>query len=92
MSSKQLWLEAPDGQFADSIKWVIEQWDDDEPTAAQILKALDWAAYCGGASTFAMQCLNMELEAALKNEGTTKEQLALQGMLGWRNEAPFAYD
>lgn len=91
MSSKELWLESPDGQFADNLKWIIKEWSD-EPTAAQILKALDWAAYCGGASTFAMNCLNMQLEMALKNEGTTKEQLALQGLLGWRNEAPFVGD
>jgi hypothetical protein len=88
MSSKELWLTAPDGQFADDLKWIIKEWSD-EPTSAQLLKALDWAAYCGGASTFAMQCLNVELDMALKNEGTTMEQLELTGLLTWRNESPF---
>lgn len=88
MSSKELWLEAPDGQFADSLKWTINEWDE-EPKAVQILKTLVWCVYCGGASTFAMKCLNLELDIAMKSEGTTMEELKLLGALIWRNDEPF---
>jgi len=88
MTPKELWLIALDGQFADDLKWIVQEWND-TPTALQILKALDYAVYTGGASTFAMRCLNVELKLALEAEGTTYELLENSGLLAWRNGSPF---
>jgi hypothetical protein len=88
MNQKEMWLIAPDGQFADDLKWIVQEWND-TPTALQVLKALDYAAYTGGASTFAMKCLNIELQLAMDAEGTTYERLMKSRLLTWRDGSPF---
>jgi hypothetical protein len=88
MTPKEMWLVAPDGQFADDLKWIVQEWND-IPTALQVLKALDYAVYTGGASTFAMRCLHVELKIALEAEGTTHEHLEKSGLAIWRDGSPF---
>lgn len=80
---KEIWLTAPDGQFAIELKYLIEEWDD-EPTATQLLKTLDYCAAYAGASTFTMQALNMMYESALTAEGTARSAVETLATLGWR--------
>jgi hypothetical protein len=73
-SIKAILLAAPDSQIDPAVLDIIRKWDDPE-TAANVLEALDCAAYCGGASGFAMGVLDILLQAAIKKENTTYEEV-----------------
>lgn len=69
MTTKEIWLQAPDGQLDDVIKKIIREKWDDEPTAIQILEAVDHCVYYGASSDFVVSALNLMLEQAMKREG-----------------------
>lgn len=84
MTTKEIWLEAPEEQLDNSIKNIIrERWDDD-PTALQILEAVDHCVYWGASSDFVVTALNAYMHAALKREGKTFEQLTTEAT--WRDD------
>lgn len=81
-------LKAPDSQLDDATKAVVRRWDVPE-TAAQVLEALDCAEYGGGASEFTMRILNILLQAAIKAENTTYEDVCKVANATWRTSAPY---
>lgn len=83
MSIKDAWLAAPGDSMNESIKNIIREKWDDEPTAIQILEALDHCIYWGAASGFVVSGLNIMLEHAMKREGLTLDVLVEEAV--WRN-------
>ena len=82
-TTKEIWLQAPEEQLDNSIKNIIrDKWDDD-PTAIQILEAVDHCVYWG-ASLFVVTALNAYMQAALKREGKTFEELITEAT--WRDD------
>ena len=71
---KQMLLAAPDGQLDSSMFPLIEKWDD-QPKAIQILEVLDKCIYYALASGFVIGALEVMLDAAMKSENVTLEQL-----------------
>ena len=84
---KELLLQAPDGQLADSIKPMIQKWDEPEPTALQVLEVLDHCVFSALASEFGMKVLNILYEQAIERENTTKAGVAERAV--WRNSEEF---
>jgi len=82
-SLKALLLEAPDDQLDKSMLPLIEMWDD-EPKAIQILQVLDRCIYSALASGFVVSTLQIMLEAAMKAEQLTLEQLV--PLATWRQD------
>lgn len=78
---KALLLEAPDDQLDHSMFPLIEAWDA-EPKAIQILEVLDKCIYYALASGFAVKALQVMLDYAMTNEGTTLDQL--EPLAVWR--------
>ena len=84
MTTKELWLSAPEGQLDDVIKKIIQEKWDDEPTAIQILEAVDHCVYYGASSDFVVAALNTMLQTAMKEEGL--EYLEFIKDARWRKE------
>ena len=82
---KELFRDAPDSQFADSLKWLIEEWDE-EPTAIQIFKTLDFSARFGGASTMCLSLFEIWLKQLIEDEQTSYEKLVEIAEASWRKE------
>ena len=83
-TTKEVWLEAPEEQMSSSIKNIIREKWHDEPTAIQILEAVDHCVHWGASSDFVVTALNTYMHAALKSEGKTYEQLVTEAV--WREE------
>lgn len=79
---KQLMLEAPPTHLDPTIVALIAAEWDDEPTAIQVLKALDFAIHGGMSSDFATYCLETFLIQRMEIEQLTEEQLIEQAT--WR--------
>lgn len=83
MTLKERMLSAPDSQISDGIKRIIREKWDDEPSAIQILEAVDHCVFWGASSDFVVRALNMYLEMAIKREGTTFKKIIEDAT--WRN-------
>ena len=70
----KLLLSAPDESLDESAKVMIRLWDD-VPTAVQILKVLDISIYAALGSGTAITVMQVMYKEALKNEGTTHEEI-----------------
>ena len=81
-SIKAILLSATDSQIDPAVLDIIRKWDDPE-TAANVLEAIDCAAYCG----FAMGVLDILLKSAIDKEKTTYE--AVVANASWRKSAPY---
>ena len=79
---KKLFLIAPETQISDYAKATIEEWDED-PTALQLLKTLDYCIFTAGASGFAIKTIEVYLDRAIAREATTYEDIVKQAI--WRN-------
>lgn len=77
-----LLLEAPDSQLDATMKPLIKEWSD-PPKALEILKVLDTCVYGALASGFTITALRMLYDSAVKQEGTTHEEVAKSA--SWRN-------
>ena len=86
LSIKTLLLEAPEHQIDPAVLDIIRKWDEPE-TAANVLEALDCAAYCGGASGFAMGVLDTLLQSAIKKENTSYDEVVK--LATWRTSSPY---
>jgi len=80
---KEVWLEVPDSQMAEVIKDIIREKWDDEPSAIQILEAIDYCVHYGASSDFVVSVLDGYMHAALQCEGKTFEELISEAT--WRN-------
>ncbi len=80
---KQILLKAPDTQFDEKLKPYVQKWDD-PPKAVQVLEVLDYVVNGGGASGLVVQVLQIELQRAIAEEGTTREAIVAQAI--WRNQ------
>lgn len=79
---KQILLNAPESAFEPALKELVESWDE-EPTALELLRLLDEAAYIGGANEAVMQILDRCLHDRLGIEGITMDDLI--GEAAWRH-------
>ena len=78
---KQLLMTAPPGQIDDSMKVLIDKWD--EPVKAiQVLEVLDKCVRYSLASSFAIVLLEMIYNDALANESLKHEDVVKQAT--WR--------
>lgn len=68
MSLKSTILAAPDGHLDESVKPLIENWDE-EPTSLQVLEVLDKCVHGGLASDMLMLLFNNVYVQALEKEG-----------------------
>lgn len=68
MNTKQHWLEAPDNVIDQSIREMIRDKWDDEPTSIQILEVVDHVVHWGAGSDLAVHLLDLRLRAALASE------------------------
>ena len=72
---KEQMLAAPEEQLSQPAKDLIIQIWDDNPTAIQLLEAMDWIVYYSLASDFTVSVLDIYLTAALKREEISYEEL-----------------
>jgi hypothetical protein len=85
---KAILLEAPETQIDPEVLKIVKRWAEPE-TAANVLEALDCAAYMGGASGFAMGVFDILLKSAIDNEETTYEAVVAVADASWRKAAPY---
>lgn len=88
-SMRELFLNAPAGQLDPALKPLISKWDD-EPTGIQVLEVLDAAVHCGGASGFAISTLEILLNQAIQDSGTSYEALVAQAV--WRRDGTYQFN
>lgn len=72
---RTLLLAASEAQLDPSMKALIKKWSD-PPTAAEILAVLDQCIYSSLASGVVVATMQMTLDTALMEEGTTHEEVA----------------
>lgn len=82
LSLKELLLQAPAGHIDKSALDLIQTWDD-PPKAIQILKTLDMCVHAGLCTGFVIGVLETMLNAAMKEEGITYEDVVKEAV--WRN-------
>lgn len=75
MNMKERWLDAPDMTLGESVKNLIREKWDDEPTAIQLLEIVDHAVHWGAASDIAVKILDLYLRSALMREGKELEDI-----------------
>lgn len=80
---KEKLLAAPENQIGLGTKQTIEEWEE-EPTALQILKTLDFGVHFGDCSSFVIKVLELLFSTALENEKTTRELVIEKAI--WRKE------
>lgn len=71
---KKLFLIAPETQISDYAKATIEEWDE-EPTALQLLKTLDYCIFTAEASGFVIKTIEVLMDKAIEREATTYEDI-----------------
>ena len=71
---KKLFLIAPETQISDYAKATIEEWDED-PTALQLLKTLDYCIFTAEASGFVIKTIEVLMDKAIEREATTYEDI-----------------
>ena len=80
---KKHFMIAPETQISDYAKTTIAEWDEN-PTAIQLLKTLDYCIYTAEASGFVIKTLEVLMDRAIAAEKTTYEDLVKQAV--WRTE------
>lgn len=81
-SFKSLMLEAPFGHMDQPLRELIEtKWDDD-PSALQLLEALDHIAFCASATPFVQGAIKVLMEIKLEQDKVSYADLIKQA--GWR--------
>ena len=66
-SIRDMFLDAPVGQIDEPLMDVIKKWDN-EPTAVQVLEAIDNAIFCASTSEFVVTVMQMFYEAKPEDE------------------------
>lgn len=80
---KELLLKAPDYQIDESMKEKIKSWSD-PIKAVEILEVLDHCIFASLASGFIIKTLQLLYDIALRDEGTTHEEVVKSAT--WREE------
>ena len=75
MNTKQYWLQAPTNVIDESIRAMIRDKWDDEPTSIQILEVVDHVVQWGAGSDLAVHLLDIRLHAALDSEKKSLEDI-----------------
>lgn len=79
---RDLLLSAPPGQIDQSLKNIIAEFDD-EPSATQLLKALDHAVHYASTSQFTTSVLTALFE---RKSSTEKEEATKFANQNWRKQ------
>lgn len=80
---KELLLKAPDYQLDESMKEKIKAWSN-PIKAIEILEVLDHCIHASLASGFIIKTLQLLYDIALRDEGTTHEEVVKSAT--WREE------
>jgi hypothetical protein len=81
---RKMCLNLSDRAFDPVAKDIVRKWSP-EPTAAQVLEALDMCVHGSLCSSFEIKVLHMLYEQACKAEGKTHDQVASEAT--WRLRA-----
>lgn len=79
---KKVLLAAPSNQLDDSVKPLLEAWDD-PPTPLQVLEVVDKCVRSALASGFALSTLQGVYEMVCRHNGVTHEEVVKQAT--WRD-------